>query len=459
MAVADLIEVKKLNIDLTNYRTVPQKNELRSIHALVAIDPIRFWALAISLLDGGYHLTENILVLKYGKMLSVREGNRRIAALKIILGFAKVPNLEIPAAVAQKIGALTDAWKKENSKVPCAVYDSDEISRVDKIVSLTHGKGEYAGRAQWNAVAKARHSRDSLGINEWALNLLEDYIKKGTNISKEQAERWAGEYPLSVLDEAVRLIAPRIGFASPQELMKQYPNMPTHRNGLEAMMLDIGLESLGFPALRNKGEDFAHLRYGFPSLPAQSPAPASGAVPANGQVVVSVLPANAPPPTPTKKTKAVPITDSRAVKRALRDFHPKGKNREKLVTLLNEARGLSLRVFPHSFCFLLRSMFELSAKAYCKDHAATGGPSATKAGGEDKNLVDVLRDVTNHLTKNNQASIKPLHGPMAELAKPNGFLSVTSMNQLIHNPKFSIDETHICTLFFNIFPLLEAMNK
>jgi len=47
---------------------------------------------------------------------------------------------------------------------------------------------------------------------------------------------------------------------------------------------------------------------------------------------------------------------------------------------------------------------------------------------------------------------------MTELAKPHGFLSVTSMNHLVHNPKFSIDETHISTLFSNIFPLLEAMN-
>jgi len=88
------------------------------------------------------------------------------------------------------------------------------------------------------------------------------------------------------------------------------------------------------------------------------------------------------------------------VQRTLKKFHPKGNNREKLVTLLIEARGLILKKHPHSFCFLLRSMFELSAKAYCKDHAGHGGPTATKTSGEDKPLVDVLRDITNHLTNN-----------------------------------------------------------
>jgi len=106
-------------------------------------------------------------------------------------------------------------------------------------------------------------------------------------------------------------------------------------------------------------------------------------------------------------------------------------------------------------------MFELSAKCYCDDNKATGGPSAQKADGSDRNLVDVLRDITQHITKNgtDKALVKELHGAMAELAKSEGFLSVTSMNQLVHNKKFTVDETHISTLFNNIFPLLEAMNR
>jgi len=65
-------------------------------------------------------------------------------------------------------------------------------------------------------------------------------------------------------------------------------------------------------------------------------------------------------------------------------------------------------------------MFEISAKAYCSDHASSGGPSATKAGHEDKKLLDVLREITVHLTRHNtdRAMKKVLHGGMAE----NGLL-------------------------------------
>jgi hypothetical protein len=105
-------------------------------------------------------------------------------------------------------------------------------------------------------------------------------------------------------------------------------------------------------------------------------------------------------------------------------------------------------------------MFELSAKCYCDDNKATGGPSAQKADGSDRSLIDVLKDISSHLTKNgtDKALQKELHGATAVLAIPDGFLSVTSMNQLVHNRKFSVDETHISTLFHNIFPLLKIMN-
>ena len=36
---------------------------------------------------------------------------------------------------------------------------------------------------------------------------------------------------------------------------------------------------------------------------------------------------------------------------------------------------------------------------------------------------------------------------------------VTSMNQLVHNQKFSIQAGDIAGLFGNVFPLLEAMNS
>ena len=137
-----------------------------------------------------------------------------------------------------------------------------------------------------------------------------------------------------------------------------------------------------------------------------------------------------------------------------------GKKREKVVSLQIEMQKLRLVDHPYSFCFLLRSMFEISCKAYCEDHKADG-LITTKPDGTDRRLVDVLRDITNHLTKNkiDKKRTKELHGALTELASSEGILSVTSMNALVHHPTFSIAPKDISRLFFNVFPLLKAMNE
>jgi hypothetical protein len=161
-----------------------------------------------------------------------------------------------------------------------------------------------------------------------------------------------------------------------------------------------------------------------------------------------------------EKSQSTPIKDPRTVKRLLQEFKPKGAKREKVSTLVDEAQALTLNRTPLAFCFLLRSMFEVSAKAYCGDHEKAGGPKMEKSNGDDRKLVDVLRDITQHLTNNKKdiPKVKMLHGAMTELAKQDGLLSVTSMNQLVHNPTFSVLPGDVAVLFGNVFPLLRAMN-
>jgi len=468
MPTTKLLPIKQLKLDLSNFRTVRQKSETDAIHAMISINPEWFWALTESLLEDGYHPTENIIVLKGGKTkqdMIVKEGNRRIGALKLIFGYIGRSQFALPSHIEEKISAINKDWKTANQNVPCAIYGPSEARFVDKIVTLTHGKGEKAGRDKWNAVAKARHSRDKLGASEPALDLLEKYLKEGKNVTPQQSERWGGVYPLTVLEEAIKRLAPRFGVATSRELSEKYPDEITLRVSLENILRDIGLEVLDFETIRNKTEEFGLVKYGIPvvtkATSVSSTNQTSGAVNSSTGKAGKAGVKGPGSVAGNKQTIAVSLDDPRAVIRALKKFTPRGHNREKLVTLLNEARNLKLEKHPHAFCFLLRSMFEISAKAYCLDHIGSGGPAHTKANGDDRALVDILRDVTNHLTKNktDKQMTKALHGAMTEIGKQDGILSVTSMNQLVHNPKFSIKETHIGALFGNIFPLLEEMNR
>lgn len=474
------VDVQDLILDLRNYRTLAQAKEVHAIQAMISVSPDRFWALTESLLDDGYLPTENIIVSKasgHDGSLTVREGNRRVAALKLIHGLVPKGGVIVPAEIAQRIKGVPDDWKTSNRSVPCVVYGPKEAVTVDRIVTLTHGKGEKASREEWKAIARARHNRDANQVSEPGLDLLEKYFKVGRNVSKEQAANWSGTYPISVLDEAIKKLAPRLGLNNAPELTKKYPKVD-HRDGLDDIIKDIGLGTIKFETLRGTHRDFA-LPYAIPQLQdKQSAGSAGGSAGAGATTAGSQQGAGsnsagssaagagtgggtaASTNATGKKTVAVSVNDPKSVMRTLRKFTPRGANREKVVALKKEMLTLKLDKAPMAFCFLLRSAFEISAKAYCEDHKRSGGPASKDAAGNDRKLVDVLRAIVAHLTNNktDKEILKTLHGAMAELGKAEGLLSVTSLNQLVHNAKFSILPGDVAGLFGNVFPLLEAMN-
>lgn len=446
------LSVDSLDLDLENYRTIPQKDETDAINALISIDPDGFWALMDSLLEDGYHLTENIIVLQNDGKYLVKEGNRRISALKIIFGYVK--DLDIDDSYSQRINAITPDWKQENQQIPCTIYEQTESNAVDKIISLIHAKGEKAGRRAWNAVARARYQRDEKGKSEVGLDLLEKYLKHGKNFSHTQAERWSGDYKLTVLNEAIQKICAPLGYKSSKDLSQSYPKK--NKKVIDKILYDVGMRHLDYKTIRDKSSFFG-TKYGI------NPPAAKGS--SSGSTSASISSSTGGSGTSGSTTSSNPVAtasnDPKSVYKKLKAFKVRGNKREKFVTLLDEINRLKLDKHPHSFCFILRSMFEISAKAYCADNESSGGPSYLKKDGTNKSLAVILKDIQKHITKNNtdKEKTKELHGAITELAKSDGLLSITSMNQLIHNQSFSIQANDISILFGNIFPLLEEMNK
>lgn len=232
------LSVDSLHLDLENYRTVSQKNETDAINTLMTIDPNGFWPLMESLLNDGYHPTENIIVLENDGKYVVKEGNRRIAVLKIIFGYAK--DVDISESYNQRIRAITSDWKQSNKTIPCAIYQQSESNDVDKIISLIHAKGEGAGRRGWSTVARARYQRNEKEIPEPGLDLLEKYLIHGKNITIHDRELWSGDFPLTVLDEAIRIIHGALGYSTPKDLSLDYPIK--NKRIVDEILHDIGMK-------------------------------------------------------------------------------------------------------------------------------------------------------------------------------------------------------------------------
>jgi hypothetical protein len=498
------IEISKLSLDLKNYRTIPQKTEIDAIKAMITISPDRFYAVMLSIVQDGYTPTENIIVLSDEVNYIVKEGNRRIACLKLIHGIYKINEFGIPKAIIDQVLELTSDWKKENLKVPCTIFDLKESDKADKVVDLIHGKNEKASREKWTSVATARHSRDAKGMPEPALDLLEKYLSNSNNITHNLKEIWSGDYPLTVLHEAIRHIHSRLGFTLISDLVKNYPAIKQVK-GIDELIKDIGSNIVKFKTIRDTHHDFAS-KYGIESIEIQEPKNAENLNSSNllpsttisnpenqvspnethnqpltnssAPVQTNILPSNSNQSNSTNSLSQVSLPqsastssqintsplasstkDPKYVATLLDQFHPRG-DRAKVVALRDEIKSLKIKDNPIAFCFLLRSMFEISAKKYCEENSIPTQVIKVGKPTKDKTLVDLLTEIYNKLTADghDKPMTKRLHGAYTTISKPEGILSVTSMNNLVHNPLFSVSPHDICILFGNIYPLLEDMN-
>lgn len=501
------LNVANLRLDLENYRAPKQPDEKHALNAMIGAKPDWFWALTESLLDDGYYPTENIIVVRSEEAVDtfiVKEGNRRVGSLKFIFGLLNGVEHEIPRSIQDKVKNLGDDWKATNLEIPCTIFDSTELDSVDRLITRIHGKGDKTGRDHWSAVARARHNRDMQGAKEHGLDLLEAWLLHGKNISLSQQERFGADYNLSVLDEALNRIAKRLDYTGPAELVSSYPNIP-QRGTLEDILLDIAHGELKFPIMRDTRKDIFSSKYNLPlakthptspvaaagastagnnspastgiatspaisptNVGTQAPTPASNASasssPASLLGGATSPPASSQQGSPKKPKKAVAANDPKSIRRLLRGWQPVGNDRGKIVLLKDELLKIDLKECPHAFCFVLRTLFELSAKAYCSGQSSHGGPSYLNAQGNEKKLKDILTEVTNHIIDSSaaqvkQAKSKELHGALTQLHTSGSILSVMSMNALVHNPLFVVDDHHICIVFNNIFPLLREMNQ
>lgn len=443
-------QVVKLQLDLKNYRTMPQSDDVSAIHAMIALEPEYFWGLTSSLLEDGYIPTEAIVALETSASGAlVMEGNRRVAALKILLGQIQTDVLSVPGGILKQIKSVSPSWKKTNKTVPCLLFKEVERKTAKKLVSRIHGGRQKASRLPWNPVAKARFNREENGRAEYGLNLLEAYLREGKNVTGSHREKWASDYPLTVLNDVIPKIASASGLSS-ATFVANYPRIEK-RNELETLLYRIGQEEIGFNEIRHPDMVF---NYGLATRQAP-PVPLGNASPTSKPV------GSPSAPTAKLKPRATSLDDPRSVYKCLKRFTPRGHSREKLVFVLEEARRLRLDKHPLSFCFLIRAMFELSAKAYCADHKSSG-LSITKPDGSDRKLKDVLTDIGNHLTNNmkgNHPNTRIVQPALSELNDSKSLISLTAMNQTVHSKTFSLDEHHVSRRFHNVFPLLELLNS
>lgn len=169
----DAVPLEKLEFDLNNPRFEPCTNQLEAL-ALLCSDSGKISALIQHIVANGLNPTERIIVVaseKRGKF-TVLEGNRRLAALKLLSKPEMVDAIDIPTAARKVLrkSAVVEFDLSEIEKIESVVFDGKDEANI--WIDLKHtGENGGAGVVGWDGIqiARYRQSDPTLAVIEFAI--------------------------------------------------------------------------------------------------------------------------------------------------------------------------------------------------------------------------------------------------------------------------------------------------
>ncbi|WP_375624186.1 ParB/Srx family N-terminal domain-containing protein [Bartonella sp. TT119HLJHH] len=160
--------LKTLKLDLENPRIPRFTSEKDAINFLCITEKIL--ELSEDIAENGLSPFEKLMVIQDGEKYVVKEGNRRLAALKLLDN----PSLA-PEHLSKKIAKYSADRKIHITSVECAI--ASDIKEANHWMEIKHlGQNNGKGVKPWNAIQKSRYSPDNPNRFAYLLlnHLLED---------------------------------------------------------------------------------------------------------------------------------------------------------------------------------------------------------------------------------------------------------------------------------------------
>lgn len=176
-----LIPVEKLLVDQTNPRFPPRESQNEALYILATDKKVKLVKLAEDIALNGLNPSESVLVesLDDGDVYTVLEGNRRLAAIKLLSSATLLEDLGLPSSLKKRYLALHETSKgKLPLQMACTVLSRSEAKRW---IELKHtGENEGIGVVQWDGPQRHRFRGSSPALDIIDLVASTEYIDEMT---------------------------------------------------------------------------------------------------------------------------------------------------------------------------------------------------------------------------------------------------------------------------------------
>lgn len=183
------LRVTDLLLNTQNPRFNPVQHQAQAIHAMLEDQGDKLIELARHIAENGLSPTEIVLVQPLGGQWLVREGNRRVTALKLV----NEPNL-IPDTHAKIKREFTTLSKSIDSdildNIQCAIVADEKL--INEWIRLKHtGENKGAGTVGWDAQQTSRFSAQVSGKADPRSTFFES-LKENFAIPQALREKFSG---------------------------------------------------------------------------------------------------------------------------------------------------------------------------------------------------------------------------------------------------------------------------
>lgn len=476
---AKSLPIEDLRLDLKNPRIAEANSQRDAIQKIITDQDSKLVALAESIVEDGLNPMDRFLVIpsedepdKY----IVLEGNRRLAALKILRNPTVLTGLQVRAPVKKRLEELAAVFEGDGpSELDC--FDIEAREDAAMWINQRHtGENEGRGIVDWNGVASARFRG-----GDPALQAL-DFVMTRGGLTEDEKLKIAKRFPITTLDRLLSTPAVRSIIGVEIKAGKLLSGLPFSEiiKPLQRMVRDLVAGTITVTNLKLQPQMVAYAS----SLGADLPdlKSASGAV----VPVEDILPlasssggvgkgsggadsagqggqgssgagereggASAVDTTTKETKKKTPNRGPALIPRAcvLRVTNTK------IAEVTKELRGLAVKSYPHSVSVLFRVFLELSVDEYLKRHGIN--LTFTAPGGKvtGKNLAKKVEEAVQHMISAG-APAKEFTGITKALSDKHNPLHPDTLHGYVHNAFFSPTERDLTVAWDNAQPFFERL--
>ncbi len=436
------IPVTSLLIDLENPRYEPLASQREALQIIASDQEDKLANLAEDIAERGLNPSELPMVTpgEDGVSFSVLEGNRRIAALKLLATQGLAESLGLPTALTRKYAELRVRAKDIiPSEIECVVLPREDANMW---IELKHtGENNGVGVVPWDGIQTHRFRGNSPALQAVELVRASSYLDAPTRVKLSKISITNIERLLTT-PEARRLL----GVDVKNRKLTLIPPEDDALARLAIVVSDVANKRVKVSDVETKDD-----RVAYAGEVAARPLPApSSLAPVAGATVQS--PGSAV--TTGKSARRIPPRRSTLIPRQFTLTIPQARvNR-----IYHELQKLKLDQFPNCGAVLFRVFLELSIDDFAGQKSIPltvpvkkpSLPSVPPVQPKEMTFREKLSTVADYLESNNLCTKAELLGVRTLVGNRYHVLSIDSLNAYVHNGNYNPVATELATTWDNV---------